>query len=127
MIRAILSYLKSDSELSTLLQSTSINPKMYPFEHSDLNDDPYIVYTYNPVTVEATSQYRIEFRVVSKAFSTTESIGKAVMRLMNFVRKSGFISNGETIYQSSYVGGGRLKDPDDDTYQQFLIFNVKSN
>ncbi|MBP1935102.1 hypothetical protein [Ammoniphilus resinae] len=127
MIQSILSYLKSDSELSSLLQPTAQNPKIFEFEHSDLIDDPYIIYNYNPVNVEATTQNRVEFRVVSLNPSTMDAIAKAIMRLMNFKNKPGFISNGESIYHSAYVGGGRLKDPDDKTHQQILIFNVKSN
>jgi hypothetical protein len=126
MMDAIFSYLKSDSELSSLL-GTPTNPNIYPFEHYG-EDDPFIVYSYSPVvSSEALTQYRVELRIVSRELTTVQSIEKAVVRLMHFRRKSGFQHNDETVYNSLHVGGGMMKNPDNKKYEQFLIFNVTAN
>lgn len=125
MMDAICWYLKSDDELKGLLGITNENPKIYPFEHADDKDVPYIVYSYSPfLSGEVTTQYRVELRVVSNTLSVAQSIEKAIMRLMHFRRKNGFIHNGWTIFNSSHIGGGMLKNSSTNKYEQFIIFNV---
>lgn len=127
MNKAIIDYIKYDSKLISLLGITKDNPKIYPLEHSNNEDVPFLVYSISPIiSEEVITQYRAEFRIISDDVNEIESITNAMMNLMHFRRKSGFISNDKTIYVSSFNGGGLLKNPETGNFEQYLVFIVKA-
>lgn len=128
MIKAILNYLISDSELTSLIGYTNKNKRINPFEAFNKEDYPHIVFEVSPfLASDGLTQYRLDIRVLTKNVLLTESVSNRLLFLFH-KKKSGFVSDNKAIYSSRHAGGsGIIYYPDYDVFEQSLTFNVKSN
>jgi hypothetical protein len=128
MIKAILNYLITDSELTSLIGYTHKNKRINPYEAINKEDYPYITFEISPfLASDGLTQYRLDVRVLTKNVLLTESVSNRLLFLFH-KKKSGFQSDGKLIYSSRHAGGsGIIYYPDYEVFEQTLTFNVKSN
>jgi hypothetical protein len=128
VIKAILNYLCSDLELTNLIGYTAKNKRINPYEATNKEDYPYIVYEVSPfLASDGLTQYRLDIRVLTKNVLLTESVSNRLLFLFH-KKKSGFQSDNKLIYSSRHAGGsGIIYYPDYEVFEQSLTFNVKSH
>ncbi|WML44088.1 hypothetical protein [Neobacillus sp. PS3-40] len=127
MIKSILNYLLSDTELLNLIAYTDQNKRINPYEPFDKEDYPYIVYEVSPfLASEGTTQYRCDIRVTTQNVLLLESISNRLLFLFH-KKKTGVKINDTTIYSSKHAGGsGIVFYPDFKIFEQTLTFNIKA-
>lgn len=123
MIYAILNKLKNDAELSSLLDKTEDDEKIYPlFTESN---DTCLVYTDAIVSGGDVKENRLEFRIITQYYDTMTLIEKKLNELLDIREyEQGFRFGSTSILKSALIGGGTLTNDATHTIERILIYRI---
>lgn len=125
MIATVLDYLKSDTELVTMLNHRQEHSKITAYEAFDKYTYPYAIVTLTPSKMGImTEQSNCEIRIATDDKLLFEDLTRKVKSLLHFGNKPGFQLNNETILHSKHTGGGFLFDEEKHVFEQVLLFNM---
>jgi len=123
VIYAILDRLKNDSELSSLLDATIEDEKIYPlFTESN---DTCLVYTDAIVAGGDVKENRLEFRIITQYYEVMTSIEKKLNQLLDIREyEQGFRFEDTSILKSTLIGGGTLTNDATHTIERILLYRI---
>ncbi|WP_443660443.1 hypothetical protein [Clostridium algidicarnis] len=119
---AVVQYLKADSKLSTLLQATQTDSRIYPLFTTDLSK-PSIVYTDAPTSGGYVANNRIELRIITYDYDLMLEIEKEVLSLLDIKEHENTIKINNTSFRSFLNGGGTMEGPNN-SIERLLFFNI---
>lgn len=130
----IISHLKNDATLDTLLLVTATYEKLYPIRATQKQQEyaPYIVYSVSPVSVmfsDLLDRDNIEFQIVDDSYSHAGQILdrlKTLLEINDELRKgvvpTSIASTSFYIYSGIRAGGSEFQDPDTLKWVRIVIF-----
>lgn len=125
-IASILNYLKSDNELTAMLNHKQTHPKITAYQAHDKNAYPYIIVKLEPfLTDTLIGQYRCEIRVVTDDKLMIEPITEKVINIMHFGNRPSVEQGDFLILTSEHNGGTLVYDENRGVFEQLIIFNIK--
>jgi hypothetical protein len=124
VIYAILDKLENNSELNTLLNSSSEDSRIYPLFTTDTNT--CLVYTDSIVSGGDVKENRLEIRIIDTDYDNVMQIEKVLNGLLDIKEyEQGFRYENISILKSSLVGGGTLENEATKTIERILLFQIK--
>jgi hypothetical protein len=125
MLLTVLDYLKSDDELTDILNHTLQHPKITAYKAVDKTAYPYIVVTLTPFDIgTVTGQYRAEVRIVTDNHLLVEPLTTKVIDLLHFGNKPAIQIHDKTLFHSTFAGNGFLFDEKENVFEQPLFFSM---
>lgn len=129
MILDVISYLKSDATLDTLLGATGSDSKIYPNQAKDTATVPYIIYrlTGDGTLEENLLELTATFECVATTYISVRNIRDQLLVLLDRqdTIKNVVTSASYYIYWSKNVTGEDVKEPVQDHFHKLLTFNFK--
>lgn len=129
MILDIIAYLKSDATLSSLLESTGSNSKIYPVQVPHQGNIPYIRYSIsNDGTYEENLvELAITFDCISGSYLQVLNIKNRLVELLDRQDKirNAISSSDYYMYWCKNVDGSDEKEPQQNYFHKAIIFQIK--
>lgn len=123
----VISYLKSDVTLDSLLGATSSDSKIYPIQAPQSAIVPYIIYNLpnDGGIIENTEEISISFDCISDDFVETKNIKDRLLTLLDKEDKIRDVISSGTYwyYWCKKVGGASFKEPEQDYFHRVAIFD----
>lgn len=126
MIYAMINKLKNDTYLSTLLNASSTDCKIYPINAS-IDNAPCLSYNDTPISDDGViKEDRLEIRAMDKNYDNVVEMIKTVSEILIIKEGDpGFEANGFSILSCTQNGGGSLKDTKNNVYEKFIYLNIE--
>ena len=123
----LLTKLKADPTLDTLLGVTGANPKIYPLHAPQGVATPYILYRIDDTgdQDEILDAVRVEFRAVSESFKTAGDIKDQLIELLDKEDAIVVSSSDYYIYTGKLTGHDDLWVSETKRYERLTFFNFK--
>lgn len=129
MILDVLTYLKSDAQLDTLLDASASNSKIYPSQAPQGVATPYIIYTISGdgTKEENLLEISISFECVDKEYLNVRAVRDRLFTLLDKQDKirNYITSTSYYFYWCKNVSGDDQKEPTQDYFHKTLVFEFK--
>jgi len=125
----VISYLKNDDTLKSLLGATVSDSKIYPSQAPHGATDPYIIISTNAIgsSEENIKEISLAFNCIDDSISTSKSVRDRVLFLLDQQDsiQSLITSTSYRVLWAKNVGGSCFNDPELGFYHHVAIFDFK--